>query len=220
MSKKAVLEISASQYDVAKDLHDDDFVPGSYDEPDEFLDYGEVSETYFKAGEETLEYIADHACATSPQKLQLKAKIRQYMKARDFNGFYIRKELGFEVYYFHFIQENEYIKSTHVMIFIRDPNYYSPYHAFHDFYSRHNHDKLLLNPRFKRLIEDVGHEFDGCQGGYETHLANSFSDITLTGRIRVKVYFNVGRNRRVYELDLDEMRLSSDYDEYDPEEYF
>ena len=107
MSKKAVLEISASQYDVAKDLHDDDFVPGNYDEPDEFLDYGEVSETYFKAGEETLEYIADHVCATSPQKLQLKAKIRQYMKVRDFNGFYIRKESGFEVYYFHFIHKTD-----------------------------------------------------------------------------------------------------------------
>ena len=211
---------SQSLYDVAEESHDDDFVPGSYDEPDDFLDYGEVSETYFEASEETLEYIADHVCATSPQKLQLKAKIRQYMKARDFNGFYIRKESGFEVYYFHFIQENEYVKSTHVMIFIQDPNYYSPYHAFHDFYSLHSHDGLLRNPRFKRLIESVGHEFDGCQGGYETHLANSFSDITLTGEIKVKVYFNVGRNRRVYKLNLDEMELSSDYDEYDPEEYF
>ena len=81
---------SQSLYDVAEESHDDDFVPGSYDEPDDFLDYGEVSETYFEAGEETLDYIADHVCATSPQKLQLKAKIRQYMKARDFNGFYIR----------------------------------------------------------------------------------------------------------------------------------
>ena len=215
-------ETSASQslYDVPEPHYDDDFVPGSYDEPDDFLDYGEVSETYFKADEETLDYIADHVCATSPQKLQLKAKIRHYMKARDFNGFYIRKESGFEVYYFHFIQENEYVKSTHVMIFIRDSNYFSPYHAFHDFYSRHSHDGLFKNPRFKSLIESVGHEFDGCQGGYETHLANSFSDITLTGRIRVKVYFNAGRNRRVYELDLDEMGLSSDYDEYDPDEYF
>ena len=163
---------SQSPYGMPQQSYDDDFVPGSYDEPDDFLDYGEVSETYFKAGEETLEYIADHVCATSPQKLQLKAKIRQYMKARDFNGFYIR------------------------------------------------HEGLLENLRFKRLIEDVGHEFDGCQGGYETHLENSFSDITLTGEIKVKVYFNVGKNRRVYELDLDEMRLSSDYDEYDPEEYF
>ena len=83
---------SQSPYGMPQQSYDDDFVPGSYDEPDDFLDYGEVSETYFKAGEETLEYIADHVCATSPQKLQLKAKIRQYMKARDFNGFYIRKE--------------------------------------------------------------------------------------------------------------------------------
>ena len=169
-------ETSASQslYDVPEPHYDDDFVPGSYDEPDDFLDYGEVSETYFKADEETLDYIADHVCATSPQKLQLKAKIRHYMKARDFNGFYIRKESGFEVYYFHFIQENEYVKSTHVMIFIRDSNYFSPYHAFHDFYSRHSHDKLLANPRFKRLIESVGHEFHGCWGGYEPILKTRF----------------------------------------------
>jgi len=42
----------------------------------------------------------------------------------------------------------------------------------------------------------------------------------LTGKIRVKAYFNVCKNRRVYELDLDEMNLSQDYDEYDPDEYF
>ena len=36
---------SQSLYDVAEESHDDDFVPGSYDEPDDFLDYGEVSET-------------------------------------------------------------------------------------------------------------------------------------------------------------------------------
>ena len=41
---------SQSMYDVAEQ-HYDDFVPDSHDEPDDFLDYGEVSETYFKASE-------------------------------------------------------------------------------------------------------------------------------------------------------------------------
>ena len=59
---------------------------------DRFLDFGEVSETYLEAGEEKLEYIASRICATSSQKLQLKAQIREYQKAQDFNGFYIRKE--------------------------------------------------------------------------------------------------------------------------------
>lgn len=90
-----------------------------YSESDSFLDFGEVSETYPEAGEEKLEEIAGGICADSSQKLQLKAQIRQYQKAKDFSGFYIRKDYGFEVYYFHFIQENEYVKTTHVMTYRR-----------------------------------------------------------------------------------------------------
>ena len=64
------------------------------------LDFGEVSETYLETDEEKLEYIAGMICADSSQKLQLKAQIRQYQKAKDFRGFYIKKDYGFEVIIF------------------------------------------------------------------------------------------------------------------------
>ena len=185
-----------------------------------FLDFGEVSETYFEADEETLEYIASRICADSSQKLQLKAQIRQYQKVKDFKGFYIKKDWGFEVYYFHFIQENEYVKTTHVMTYRQDEfSDYDPYKTFYESYSEHNHEKLIANPNFKKLIESTGFEFEGCEGGYETHLESVY-DVTLTGEIRIRVSFKVGNKIRVYNLNLKEMRLCPDYYEYDPNEYF
>jgi hypothetical protein len=181
-----------------------------------FLDFGEVSETYLEADEEKLEYIASNICADSSQKLQLKAQIREYQKAKDFNGFYIKKDYGFEVYYFHFIQENEYVKTTHVMTYRQDFDYYTPipYKTFYDSYSEHDHERLIANLRFKKLIESVGLEFEGCGGGYETRL-ESVNDVTLTGEIKIRVRFKVKGKIRVYHLDLDEMRLLPDYYEYD-----
>ena len=180
-----------------------------------FLDYGKVSETYYRPDDETLERIAGSVCLTSSQKMELKAKIRQYMKAADYQGFYIRKEYGFEVYYFNFIQENEYVKTTHVMTFIQDPDYSSPYKIFYESHSEHNHEKLLENPRFKRMIESTCLEFSGCGGGYRPYLKEIYTDVTLTGKIDIQVYFNVNDKRRQYQLDLDNMRLSSEYNEYE-----
>jgi hypothetical protein len=199
--------------------HDSYSSETDYDGFSRFLDFGEVSETYLEADEEKLEYIASHICADSSQKLQLKAQIREYQKAEDFKGFYIKKDYGFEVYYFHFIQENEYVKTTHVMTYRQDeyaiPN---PYNAFYESYSEHDHGKLIANPRFKKLIESVGFEFEGCGGGYKTHL-ESGNDETLTGEIRISVRFKVGNKIRVYYLNLNEMKLCPDYYEYDPNEY-
>ena len=187
-----------------------------YIKHDPFLDLGEVSETYVNASEETLEYIASMICANSTQKLQLKAQIREYQKAVDFKGFFIQKDYGFDVYYFHFIQENEYVKTTHVMTYRQDEYaVYNPYQTFYDSYSEHNHDKLITNPRFKKLIESTGLEFDGCGGGYESHLENFGEDVTLTGEINLRVRFKVGGKIRVYDLNLEEMALSEDYSEYD-----
>ena len=210
----------ASQTDYGGPSSYDSYVPGTDDgKQGGFLDFGEVSKTYIEAGEEELEYIAGMICADSSQKLQLKAQIREYQKAKDFNGFYIKKDYGFEVYYFHFIQENEYVKTTHVMTYRQDEfSTYNPYETFYDSYSEHNHDRLIANPRFKRLVEGVGLEFDGCGGGYETNL-ESVGDVELTGDISIRVYFKADGKKRVYDLDLDEMKLCFAY-EYDPNKYF
>ena len=140
------------------------------------------------------------------------------MKSTDFNGFYIQKDYGFEVYYFHFIQENEYVKTTHVMTYVQDLDYYNPYRTFYESYSEHSHEKLLANPSFKSLVETVGLEFSGCGGGYECYLKQSYLDVTLTDKIRIRVYFTEKNKRRVYYLDLACMQLNPDYNEYDIEE--
>lgn len=200
--------------------HDSCASETDYNRHGQFLDYGEVSETYLEAGEEKLEYIASQICADSSQKLQLKAQIREYQKVKDFNGFYIKKDYGFEVYYFHFIQENEYVKTTHVMTYRQDEfSSYNPYKNFYESYSEHNHEKLIANPRFKKLIESTGFEFEGCGGGYETCLESVY-DVELTGEIRIRVSFKVGNKIRVYKLNLEEMKLCPDYYEYDPDEHF
>ena len=121
----------------------------AYDKPDLFLDYGKVSETYFRPDDEKLEYITDSVCITSSQKRELKVKIKEYLKAKDYKGFYIKKDYEFEVYYFNFIQENKYVKTTHVMTFIQDPDYFSPYKAFYESYSKHNHERLLADSVLK-----------------------------------------------------------------------
>ena len=179
-----------------------------------FLDFGEVSQTYLNPVKDELEYITGSVCANHGQKFNLESIIRQYQNAADFKGFYIKKDYEFEVYYFHFIQENEYVKTTHVMTYRQDEYaIHSPYNVFYDSYSEHNHDRLIANPRFKKLIETAGLEFEGCGGGYETHL-ESVNDVELTGEIRIRVYFKAANKRRAYDLDLDEMKLCPDYYEY------
>ena len=187
----------------------------TYRKPAYFLDYGQTSETYLNPDDEKLLDITGPVCANAGQHLHLYTKIKEYMKAPDFNGFYIQKHYEFEIYYFHFIQENEYVKTTHVMTFVQDENYSSPERIFYEEYSKHNHDKLLENPRFKKLIESTGFEFSGCGGGYEACLTNPVGDVELTGEINMRVYFYVNNKQRQYKLDLDNMRLSTEYNEYD-----
>lgn len=126
----------------------------------------------------------------------------KYQKAADFNGFHIRKDSSFDVFYFHFIQENEYVKTTHVMTYIRDPDYYLLYRTFYEEYSEHNYDKLIANPRFKKLIKNMGLELDGCSGGYETYLKESSVDVTFTDKISIKGHLKVENNICIYNLDL------------------
>ena len=49
------------------------------------------------------------------------------------------------------------------MIYPQDTEYCTPYKTFYDSYSEHNHDKLIENPRFKKLIESVGLEFEDAE---------------------------------------------------------
>lgn len=102
------------------------------------------------------------------------------------------------------------------MTYRQDPEYtHTPYKTFYEIYSKHNHDKLIANPRFKKLIESVELEFIGCSGGYECDLERFSADVILTGEIRIRVLFKAGNKTRAYNLDLNEMKLCPDYREYD-----
>ena len=183
--------------------------------PNSFLNYRETSQTYYSLGGDELNFIADSICINDSQKILLKSRISQFMKAPDFNGFYVRKDSEFEVYYFHFIQENEFVKTTHVMTFLQDEDYCSPDKIFYDSSSRHDHEKLTSNPEFKKMIEKIGLEFSLCGGGYTLYLKETYLDVEMTGDININVYFNVNNKHRQYRLDLDNMCLSSDFNEYD-----
>lgn len=197
-------------------FHDDEYVfERDYDKPKSFLDYGETSQTYYSLNENKLDEIVGLICINKSQERLLKSRIKKFMKAPDFNGFYIRKDFGFEVFYFHFIQENEFVKTTHVMTFIQDEDYFSPYKAFYESYSRHDHDKLTSNPEFQRMIESTGLEFSGCGGGYTLYLEQTYLEVEMTDDIDIHVFFNLGNKHRMYDLDLDNMCLSSQYNEYD-----
>ena len=159
--------------------------------PNPFLDYCETSKNYHSLDDENLDFIAESICINDSQKMLLKSRISKFMKAPDFNGFFVRKDCEFEVYYFHFIQENEFVKTTHVMTFLRDENYCSQYKIFYESSSRHDHEKLTSNPEFKRMIGKTGLEFSGCTGGYTLYLKEIYLDVEMTDDIDIYVYFNV-----------------------------
>lgn len=180
-----------------------------------FIDYGETSKTYQNPDDEELFNIADSVCITDGRKFHLFTKIKEYLKTRDSKGFYVTKDLWFEVYYFNFIQENEYVKTTHVMTFVQDPDYSSPDKIFYESSSRHSHEKLLADSRFQKLIERTGLEFSGCIGGYMLYLKFPGHDVKMTPIIETFACFNVNGECRQHLLDLDSMQLCEEYYGYD-----
>ena len=67
----------------------------------------------------------------------------------------------------------------------------------------------------KKMIEKTGLEFSLCGGGYTLYLKETYLDVEMTGDININVYFNVNNKHRQYRLDLDNMCLSSDFNEYE-----
>lgn len=54
----------------------------TYDSAALFLGYGEIPETFHDSDEATLEYVVEGVCETFPQKMQLKARLREYWLLR------------------------------------------------------------------------------------------------------------------------------------------
>lgn len=141
----------------------------------------------------------------------LKGKIESYLRARDCTGLLLRESHG--SYIFTFTRENEYVKTTDE--FEYDLNYMNPTSVFRECYPNHDYTRIIENPEFQKLIKSVGLEFIGCRGGYKTEYTVCPDEFQLKDEIEIYVRFKLGSGKvRVYDLDLDRIKLSEDYKDW------
>lgn len=115
---------------------------------------------------------------------------------------------------FAFEKEHNYSKTGYVCEYVP-----GSVRIFEDFGTTHNHEKLLTNESFKKLIKDTenktGFKFKECDGGYGAQLDDDRFNFIFNDEIRVIVRFDMGDGRTaVYDIDLDNMKLSEDYRVY------
>ena len=114
---------------------------------------------------------------------------------------------------FIFEKENKYIKTTYTCEYLK---YRIPGRIFEDFSTTHNHDRLLEDKSFQKLVMDVedktGFRFKECLGGYGYDLDEDHYNFIFTDEIKISVDFEMPDGRIAsYGLDLDNMSLSRDY---------
>ncbi|SDA57718.1 hypothetical protein [Methanobrevibacter millerae] len=122
---------------------------------------------------------------------------------------------GFEELYFIFEKEHKYFKTIYRCI-------YAPYASgriFDDVEVTHDHEKLHAAESFKKLVKDTemktGFTYRNSDGGYDIALDDNRYDFVFTDKIRVYVRFDTGDGGlAVYDLDVDNMKLSDEYDLY------
>lgn len=115
---------------------------------------------------------------------------------------------------FTFEKEHKYFKTRYVCEYVP-----SSVRIFEDFGVTHNHDKLLMDDSFKKLIKDTenktGFTFKECDGGYGFELDEDRFNFIFNDEIRIIVRFNMGDSKTaVYDVDLNNMELSEDYRVY------
>ncbi|WP_405268034.1 hypothetical protein [Methanobrevibacter sp.] len=162
-----------------------------------------------KSTEEKVNDILISMDVSYSQYIKLKEKVMSFLDARDCTGLTVKEDYG--EYDFIFTRENEYIRSTHRF------EYFTEFELdclFSDCYTTHNYDNLLKNPSFQDLIKRLGFEFMGCSGGYQVK-TKYFSEFIMMDELDLGVNFKVGSKRRRYKLDLEKMKLSEEYFEYD-----
>ncbi len=115
---------------------------------------------------------------------------------------------------FTFEKEHKYFKTRYVCEYVP-----GSIRVFEDFGVTHDHDKLLMNESFKKLIKDTenktGFTFKECDGGYGSQLDDNRFDFIFNDKIYIIVRFDIGDGKiAVYDIDLDTMQLSEDYRAY------
>lgn len=165
---------------------------------------------------EQIRKILDGKYLNSLEKMMLTNKAISLIKSNDSRLEEIRSE--FDSIIFTFKKEHRYFYTEYECIF--NSGYFREDRVFYDCLMSHNYDMLLKNDSFKRLIRETenktGFTFRNCGGGYSDPDFDIVSeDFSFNSRYRVFVRFDMGENRiAVYDIDLDEMKLSDDYKVY------
>ncbi|WP_458455212.1 hypothetical protein [Methanobrevibacter sp.] len=115
---------------------------------------------------------------------------------------------------FIFEKEHKYFKTRYICEYVP-----GSVRVFEDFGVIHNHDKLLMNESFKKLIKDTenktGFVFKEYDGGYGSQLDDNRFDFIFNDEIHVIARFDMGDGEiAVYDVDLDNMEFSEDYRVY------
>ena len=126
------------------------------------------------------------------------------------------EEIDFLNVHFIFEKEHEYFKSIYRCLFCQEDH---DLRIFEDFEITHDHTRLLQNERFQKSIRQTeyktGFRFRECDGGYGGELDKNRFDFVFTDRIYVIARFDMGDGHiAVYDVDLDNLKLSKDYRKY------
>ena len=114
---------------------------------------------------------------------------------------------------FVFVKGHRFFTTTYLCAY--NPEYVGPL-AFEEFETRHDHNDLLVDGRFRKLVRDTeretGFKFRECIGGYGAKLDYTGYGFTFTDEIKITVRFNMGDGRTAaYGLDLKNMKFEKEY---------
>ena len=171
---------------------------------------GEDETPHYSNGDD-LDDMLKYLLIDHSQKALIKQKLKEFLKARDVKKLLLRESYG--SYIFEFTRQNRYVKTVDECVF--DPNYFNLTQVFRDVYQNHILDGLKSDPKFRRMIEASGMELSHIRGGYVTEYETWPRNFKMLDEIRISVIFIVGDKNRVYRLDLENMKLSGDYSEFE-----
>ena len=175
------------------------------------LSWSDEDETQYYSNGDDLDDMLSCLFIDNSQKAVLKQKLKEFLKARDVKKLLLRESHG--SYIFEFTRQNRYVKTVDECVY--DPNYINPTQVFQDVYQNHILDGLEADPKFRRMIDASGMELSHIRGGYVTEYETWPRNFKMLDEIIIRVIFIVGDKNRVYRLDLENMKLSGDYSEFE-----
>lgn len=117
---------------------------------------------------------------------------------------------------FTFEKKHEYFTTQYICLFSQE---FHDLRIFEEFGVRNDHSRLLENETFQKSIKDTeyrtGFSFKELNGGYGDRLDDNRFDFVFTDEICITAIFDMHNGHRaVFDVDLDNLKLSKDYDEY------